>query len=170
MYGISAFGLSQQLSIPAEEAQAHIQRYFERYPGVKRWIEKTLEEARKTGCVRTLLGRIRYLPEIQSPNGSVRGFAERVAMNTPIQGTSADVIKLAMIKVAETRKAGTWNGNMLIQVHDELLFEIPPAELAVSQSKIKELMEQAVPLRIPVVVDLKVGENWSEMTPVGKNT
>ena len=170
VYGISAFGLSQQLSIPAEEAQSHIQRYFERYPGVKRWIEKTLEEARKTGCVRTLLGRIRYLPEIQSPNGSVRGFAERVAMNTPIQGTSADVIKLAMIKVAETRKAGTWKGNMLIQVHDELLFEIPPAELAVSQSKIKELMEQAVPLRIPVVVDLKVGENWSEMTPVGKNT
>jgi DNA polymerase-1 len=149
-----------------EVAQAHIQRYFERYPGVKRWIEKTLADARQTGLVRTLLGRVRYLPEIQSSNGSMRGFAERIAMNTPIQGTSADVIKLAMIKVAETQKSGGWKGNMLVQVHDELLFEIPPSELAASQSKIKDLMEQAVPLRIPVVVDLKAGKNWSEMTPV----
>jgi DNA polymerase-1 len=166
VYGMSAFGLSQQLGIPMEEAQTHIKRYFERYPGVKAWIDKTLQEARKDGYVRTLLGRIRYLPEIQSTNGSMRGFAERVAMNTPIQGTSADVIKLAMIKVAQAHTAGQWKGNMLVQVHDELLFEIPPADLGASQSKIKELMENAIPLRIPVVVDLKVGNNWSDMKPI----
>ena len=168
VYGISAFGLSQQLSIPMEEAQSHINRYFDRYPGVKTWIQKTLQDARKDGYVRTLLGRIRYLPEIQSPNGSMRGFAERTAMNTPIQGTSADVIKLAMIKLEEAHDSGAWKGNMLVQVHDELLFEIPSGELPVSQSKIKDLMETAIPLRIPVVVDLKVGANWSEMTPTGK--
>jgi DNA polymerase-1 len=169
VYGISAFGLSQQLGISVEEADAHIKRYFERYPGVKAWIEKTLNEARRDGYVRTLLGRVRYLPEIQSQNGSTRGFAERTAMNTPIQGTSADVIKLAMIQLSEKHAAGQWRGNMLVQVHDELLFEIPPDDLARSQSKIKELMETAIPLRIPVVVDLKVGDNWSEMTPVAKS-
>jgi DNA polymerase-1 len=163
VYGISAFGLSQQLGIPMEEAQSHINRYFERYPGVKSWIEKTLQEARKDGFVRTLLGRIRYLPEIQSSNGAMRGFAERTAMNTPIQGTSADVIKLAMIHLEKARESDQWKGNMLVQVHDELLFEIPPADLAASQSKIKALMENAVPLRIPVEVDLKAGKNWSEM-------
>ncbi len=169
VYGISAFGLAQQLGIPVEEADAHIKRYFERYPGVKAWIERTLKEARQTGYVKTLLGRIRYLPEIQSQNGSMRGFAERTAMNTPIQGTSADVIKLAMIKLSEAQGTGQWKGNMLVQVHDELLFEIPPADLASSQSKIKELMETAIPLRIPVVVDLKTGANWSVMSPAGKS-
>jgi DNA polymerase-1 len=98
----------------------------------------------------------------------MRGFAERTAMNTPIQGTSADVIKLAMIKLSQAQESDEWKGNMLVQVHDELLFEIPPDALAHSQSKIKELMEAAIPLRIPVVVDLKVGANWSEMTPVAK--
>ena len=167
VYGISAFGLSQQLAISMEQAQSHITRYFERYPGVKKWIEKTIADARKDGYVRTLLGRIRYLPEIQSPNGAMRGFAERTAMNTPIQGTSADVIKLAMIKLVQAQEANEWKGNMLVQVHDELLFEIPPDDLSRSQSKIKDLMETAIPLRIPVVVDLKAGANWSEMTPVG---
>ncbi len=169
VYGMSAFGLSQQLNIPAQEAQAHIQRYFERYPGVKIWIDKTIQEARTNGYVKTLLGRIRYLPDIQATNGSIRGFAERTAMNTPIQGTSADVIKLAMIKIADAHKQGVWQGNMLVQVHDELLFEIPHDQLASSQSKIKHLMENAIPLRIPVIVDLKVGNNWSQMTPVGKS-
>ena len=169
VYGISGFGLAQQLGIPVDVAQAHIKRYFERYPGVKAWIDKTLQDARKNGYVRTLLGRIRYLPEIQSQNGAMRGFAERTAMNTPIQGTSADVIKLAMIKVADgSRVPGQWKGSMLLQVHDELLFEIPPEHLTASQSKIKELMENAIPLRIPVVVDLKVGINWSQMKPVMK--
>jgi len=164
VYGMSAFGLSQQLGIPMDQAQAHIQRYFERYPGVKAWIEKTLQEARKEGSVRTLLGRIRYLTEIQSQNGAMRGFAERTAMNTPIQGTSADVIKLAMIHLAGARASNEWSGNMLLQVHDELLFEIPPADLSRSAATIKHLMETAIPLSIPVLVDLKIGSNWSEMT------
>jgi DNA polymerase-1 len=166
VYGMSAFGLSQQLNIPVEEAKAHIDRYFARYPGVKSWMGKIIEDARREGCVRTLLGRIRYLPEIHASNGAIRSFAERTAMNTPIQGTSADVIKLAMIKLVEAQADGLWKGNMLVQVHDELLFEIPPEHLAASQSKIKEIMENAIPLRIPVIVDLKAGKNWSQMTPV----
>jgi len=166
VYGISGFGLSQQLGISVDEANGHIKHYFERYPGVKSWIDRTLDSARKDGYVRTLLGRVRYLPEIQSTNGQMRGFAERVAMNTPIQGTSADVIKLAMIKLVQAQEAGAWQGNMLLQVHDELVFEIPPADLAASQSKIKSMMEGATPLRIPIVVDLKTGANWSEMKPI----
>jgi DNA polymerase-1 len=168
VYGMSAFGLSQQLNIPVDVAKAHIDRYFERYPGVKNWMGKIIEDARRDGSVRTLLGRVRYLPEILASNGAMRGFAERTAMNTPIQGTSADVIKLAMIKLVHAQAAGEWRGNMLVQVHDELLFEIPPDHLTASQSKIKEVMETAIPLRIPVVVDLKSGRNWSEMPPVRK--
>jgi len=164
VYGISPYGLAQQLQISPDEAKGHIDRYFERYPGVRIWIDKTLKEARENGCVRTLLGRIRYLPEILSPNSSIRGFAERTAMNTPIQGTSADVIKLAMIHVSESRKHGEWEGQMLVQVHDELLFEIPKEDLPRSAAQIKKLMETAIPLSIPVVVDLKTGANWAEMT------
>jgi DNA polymerase-1 len=166
IYGMSPYGLSQQLQITAEEAKSYIDRYFERYPGVKAWIEHILQEARDKGFVKTLLGRIRYLPEIQSKNSAVRGFAERTAMNTPIQGTSADIIKLAMLHVHAAQLKKEWMGKMLVQVHDELLFEIPPSELAFSQKRIKELMEQALALSVPVVVDLKSGQNWSEMSPV----
>jgi DNA polymerase I len=116
--------------------------------------------------VRTLLGRIRYLPEINSKNGQIRGFAERTAMNTPIQGTSADVIKMAMIRVADARARQIWSGEMLVQVHDELLFEVPVTALAAASSQIKTMMETALPLSIPVVVDLKVGENWADMRPL----
>lgn len=168
VYGISAFGLSQQLHIPPDQAKAHIDRYFERYPGVRAWIDRTLEEARRDGHVRTLSGRIRYLPEIKSKNSAVRAFAERTAMNTPIQGTSADVIKLAMIRLAQARQAQEWTGRMLLQVHDELLFEIPPKDLESSIGKIRDLMENALPLRIPVIVEMKTGPNWAEMTPVWK--
>ena len=166
VYGISAYGLAQQLQIPAEEAKQHIQRYFERYPGVRAWIDQTLKEARANGYVRTLLGRIRYLPEMESTNGAIRGFAERVAMNTPIQGTSADIIKVAMIAIAEARKKKQWAGEMLVQVHDELLFEIPIDQLASSSQTLKRFMETALILSIPVVVDLKQGPNWAEMTPM----
>ncbi|HVO33713.1 MAG TPA: DNA polymerase, partial [Elusimicrobiota bacterium] len=170
VYGISAFGLAQQLQISAEEAQKHIQRYFERYPGVKAWIDQVLKEAREQGSVRTLLGRVRYLPEILSKNGQIRGFAERTAMNTPIQGTSADVIKLAMLRLSEARVRGEWSGAMLLQVHDELLFEIPESDLQHAMPVIRKHMETAVTLSIPVTVDLKTGVNWSEMTPVRKET
>ncbi len=163
VYGMSAYGLAAQLGIAAEEAQAHIERYFARYAGVKTWMASILEQARKEGLVRTLLGRIRHLPEIQSTNGAVRGFAERMAMNTPIQGTSADVIKVAMLQLAHAREQKEWRGDMLLQVHDELVFEIPEAEFSASCPVIKRIMENAVQLDIPVVVDLKTGPNWSEM-------
>lgn len=166
VYGISSYGLSQQLQISADDAKKYIDRYFEKYPGVKAWIDHILKEARELGFVKTLLGRIRYLPEIQSKNSAVRGFAERTAMNTPIQGTSADIIKLAMLHLNTAQQKNEWTGLMLIQVHDELLFEIPPSELPTSQKRIKQLMEQALPLSVPVVVDLKTGKNWSEMSPV----
>jgi DNA polymerase-1 len=166
VYGISPFGLSQQLQIPTEQAKAYIEKYFQRYPGVKLWIDTILKEARQNGYVRTLLGRIRYLPEIQSKNSAVRGFAERTAMNTPIQGTSADIIKLAMLHLAKAREQQEWAGEMLLQVHDELVFEIPSEQLAGSAQKIKRIMEEALPLSIPVVVDLKSGSNWAEMKPL----
>src|SRR5207248_2774575 len=123
-------------------------------------------EARETGCVKTLLGRVRYLPEILSKNSAVRGFAERTAMNTPIQGTSADIIKLAMLHLHTAHQKKEWTGQMLVQVHDELLFDMRPSELASSQQRIKQLMEQALPLSIPVTVDLKTGPSWSEMSPI----
>lgn len=166
VYGISAFGLSQQLGIAMDVAQGHIKRYFERYPGVKNWIDQILETARREGSVRTLLGRVRFLPEINSGNGAVRGFAERTAMNTPIQGTSADVIKVAMLHLSEARQAGQWVGDMLLQVHDELVFEIPEKEFETSSLVIKKIMENAVALDIPVVVDLKTGPNWTEMKKI----
>lgn len=166
IYGMSAFGLSQQLQIPVEEAKTYIDRYFQRYAGVRAWIDQTLRDAREKGFVRTLLGRIRYLPEITSSNIAMRNFAERIAMNTPIQGTSADVIKLAMIHIAIAREFGEWSGAMLIQVHDELVFEIPEADLERSRREIKLLMESAVSLSIPLIADFKRGLNWSEMTPI----
>src|SRR5947207_12155807 len=134
--------------------------------GVKAWIGAILDEARRQGYVKTLFGRIRYLPEINSKNSAVRGFAERTAMNTPIQGTSADIIKLAMLHLEASQAKKEWSGTMLVQVHDELLFEIPPADLAPSQAKIKQLMEDALPLSVPVVVDLKSGPNWAEMKAI----
>lgn len=166
VYGISAYGLAQQLQIQAEEAQQHIDRYFERYPGVKMWIDQTLKDARSNGYVRTLLGRIRYLAEIESKNSAIRGFAERMAMNTPIQGTSADIIKVAMIAIADARKKNQWSGEMLVQVHDELLFEVPIDQLPSTSQTLKRFMETALSLSIPVVVDLKQGVNWAEMKPL----
>jgi DNA polymerase I len=168
VYGISPFGLSQQLQIPAEQSKQYIARYFERYPGVKSWIDQILLEARDKGYVKTLAGRIRYLPEILSKNGAMRGFAERTAMNTPIQGTSADIIKIAMLQLESAADRFEWKGKMLVQVHDELLFEVEPEQLENGQAIIKRIMEQALPLDVPVIVDLKVGQNWAEMVPVKK--
>lgn len=166
IYGMSAYGLSQQLQISAEQAKSYIDRYFERYPGVKLWIDKILKEAREKGYVTTLLGRIRYLPEILSKNSAVRGFAERTAMNTPVQGTSADIIKLAMLHLETSGQKQEWSGRMLLQVHDELLFELDAKDLPRSGQRIKQLMQDALPLSVPVIVDLKSGPNWAEMKPL----
>ena len=166
VYGISAFGLSQQLGISVEEAKSHIDRYFERYIGVRAWMDACLKEAREQGSVRTLLGRIRYVPEINAKNPNMRGFGERMALNTPIQGTSADVIKVAMVDIAKAQRKEKWSAELLLQVHDELVFEVPSAELESSARRIRPYMEDAVALKIPVVVDFKAGTNWAQMQPL----
>jgi DNA polymerase-1 len=168
VYGQQAYGLSQALGISQKEAQDFINQYFERYAGVKSWIESTLAEARKTGVVITLAGRRRFVPDINSKNGSLKGFAERVATNTPIQGTSADIIKAAMIRVQNVLDEKNLKTRMLVQVHDELLFEVPKPELETVLSLVVNGMEKAYALRVPLVVDVKSGANWIDMTPLKK--
>ena len=163
VYGISPFGLAAQLGIPQAEARAYIERYFARYTGVKAFIEQTLEATRKSGSVRTLFGRVRPIPDIESRNPNQRGFAERTAINTPLQGTAADLIKLAMIaldrKLAE-RKLKT---RMVLQVHDELLFEVPANEAAEVEALVRAEMEGVIQLKVPLVADLAFGPNWRDM-------
>jgi DNA polymerase-1 len=163
VYGISPFGLAAQLGIPQSEARDYIDRYFARYTGVKAFIDRTLEATRMTGSVRTLFGRLRPIPDIESRNPNQRGFAERTAINTPLQGTAADLIKLAMIaldhKLAE-RKLKT---RMVLQVHDELLFEVPADESAEVKALVRAEMEGVIKLKVPLVADLKSGPNWRDM-------
>ena len=163
VYGISPFGLAAQLGIPQAEARAYIDRYFARYQGVKAFIEKTLEGARREGSVRTFFGRVRPIPDIASRNPNQRGFAERTAVNTPLQGTAADLIKLAMIaldrKIAE-RKLKT---KMVLQVHDELLFEVPEGETGEVEQIVRAEMEGVIKLDVPLVADLGFGPNWRDL-------
>ncbi len=163
VYGISPFGLAAQLGIPQAEAKAYIDRYFARYRGVQEFIERTLEQTRKDGSVRTLFGRLRPIPDIASRNPNQRGFAERTAVNTPLQGTAADLIKLAMIaldrKLAE-RKLKT---RMVLQVHDELLFEVPEDESDEIAALVRAEMEGVVQLNVPLVADLGFGPNWRDL-------
>ncbi|MBK8575690.1 MAG: DNA polymerase I [Elusimicrobia bacterium] len=169
VYGQTGFGLSQQLGIPLGQAQAYINAYLTKYAGVKAWIERIIDEARREGFVTTLLNRRRYLPEIKATNAAVRGFAERTAMNTPIQGTSADIIKIAMRNLAQLITEKGWKTKMLLQVHDDLLFEVPEGELARVAGPIQKTMESALALTVPVRVDLKVGPNWAEMKRFGES-
>jgi len=168
VYGQQSWGLSQQLGITPEEAQNYINRYFEKYSGVKNWITETIKTAKKTGYVTTLVGRIRYLPEINSPNAQIRSFAERTAINTPIQGTSADIIKIAMINIYKKIAVQQDKIRMLLQVHDDLLFEIKKTEIDKYVPMLKSEMEKAMKLDIPVVVDVKVGKNWADLTAIKK--
>jgi len=163
IYGLSAFGLSQQLAITPQEAQEFINAYFARYAGVKAYLERTLAECRKTGTVRTLAGRLRPIPEINSKQPNLRNFAERTALNTPLQGTAADLIKLAMIEIDRRLAADRLLTKMILQVHDELLFEVPEAEMERAQALIKPAMEQAYPLKVPLVANLGVGSNWRDI-------
>ena len=163
VYGISAFGLAVQLGIPQAEARAYIERYFARYQGVKAFIEKTLEQTRRDGQVRTLFGRVRPIPDIESRNPNQRGFAERTAINTPLQGTAADLIKLAMIVIDSQLAERKLKTRMLLQVHDELLFEVPTDETVEVEALVRTAMEGVVELSVPLLADLAFGPNWRDL-------
>ena len=160
VYGISAFGLSQQLGIPRAEAEKYIKNYFARYTGVKRFIEETIAEVRQTGVTKTLFGRERPIPDINSRNPNSRGFAERTAVNSPLQGTAADLIKLAMVRI--DRELGSIQSRMLLQVHDELVFECPAGEVETLSALVKREMEGVYALNVPLVADIGVGDNWRD--------
>jgi len=163
VYGLSAFGLSQNLGIEPSEARQFIDAYFQKYSGVRGFIDKTLEEVRGLGKVKTLFGRVRPIPDINSKNTNLRGFAERTAVNTPLQGTAADLIKIAMIRIEAAIRERGLKSRMTLQVHDELVFEVPEGELDVMRSLVKELMENAHPLTVPLLVEIGVGPNWRDL-------
>ncbi|MBW1742071.1 MAG: DNA polymerase I [Deltaproteobacteria bacterium] len=163
IYGMSPFRLSKELGITHKMAKIYIENYFRRYEGVQRFIEETLEEAREAGKVTTLLGRQRWLPDILSRNRTAREFSERTAINTPLQGTAADLIKIAMVRIHEAFIQEGLKAKMLLQVHDELVFEVPSKELETVKECVTHLMEEVYPLRVPLKVDLKVGHNWAEV-------
>jgi DNA polymerase-1 len=161
LYGVSAFGLSQATKIDRDEAQRYISAYFATHPAVRAFIDTTLTEGRERGWVSTLLGRRRYLPDLRSNNPVARNAAERMAMNAPVQGTASDMIKIAMVRVHAALRDRGLKARMLLQVHDELLFEAPPDEVPAVESLARELMEAALPLDVPIVVDVKSGRDWS---------
>ncbi|HUG82420.1 MAG TPA: DNA polymerase I [Bryobacterales bacterium] len=166
VYGLSPFGLSKQLGIPQTESRQYIDAYFERYSGVKQYMDSAVAQARKSGRTRTLLGRLRPIPDLDSRNPAARGFAERTAINSPIQGSAADLIKLAMIQVDGKLRAAGSRAVMLLQVHDELLFEAPDEELAELAKLVKREMEGVYQLRVPLLADVKAGLNWRDMKQV----
>jgi DNA polymerase-1 len=163
IYGQTPFGLAAQLGIDQKEAAQFIAAYFARYRGVKEYLERSLAEARKAGFTRTMFGRIRPVPEITSTQFNLRNFAERTALNTPLQGTAADLIKLAMITIARQLTEHKFKAKMILQVHDELLFETPHDELKRLRILVQEAMENVHKLAVPLVVDLKAGPNWRDM-------
>jgi DNA polymerase-1 len=163
IYGLSPFGLAQNLGIDTKEAAKFIAAYFERYSGVKKYLENQIAETRRLGYTKTIFGRIRPMPEITSPQVNLRNFAERTAMNTPMQGAAADLIKLAMIELDRRRAAGRFESKMILQVHDELLFEAPENEVERLRKLVKEVMEGVYKLRVPLLVETKAGPNWRDM-------
>ena len=163
VYGISPFGLAANLNIPQAEAKLYIETYFARYVGVRRFIDRLLEETRATQQVRTLFGRVRPIPDIQSRNPNLRGFAERTAVNTPLQGTAADLIKVAMIRIDRKLREQKLKTKMTLQVHDELLFDVPEDEIDAVRSLVKQEMENVIELNVPIVADVGVGQNWRDL-------
>jgi len=166
IYGISPFGLARQLGIEQREARDYIAAYFEKYPGIKDYMEKARAECRQTGRVETLFGRRIHLPGINEKNPMRRNYAERQAINAPIQGTAADIIKRAMIRVPEALVQNKLGADMLLQVHDELLFEVPEKEVEDTIAAVRGVMEgaagPAVSLAVPLVVDAGIGDNWDQ--------
>ena len=166
IYGQTDYGLSKELGISRAEAKAYIENYFNRYSGVKQWIEKAIGEARTTGISTTMMGRKRYIKDINSKNFNLRSFAERTAVNTPIQGSAADIIKRAMLKVQGRLHQNHLKAQMLLQVHDELILEVPPQEIAGVIKILHECMEEAADLEVPLKIDVNVGFNWYDMERV----
>jgi DNA polymerase-1 len=163
VYGLSPFGLSQNLGIETSEAKKFIDAYFEKYAGVRAFIDRTLDETRREGKVKTLFGRIRPIPDINSKNYNLRGFAERTAVNTPLQGTAADLIKLAMIRIDAAILERGLKSRMTLQVHDELVFEVPNDEVDLMRSLVREQMENVHPLSVPLMVEIGLGKNWRDL-------
>jgi len=161
IYGVTAFGLSRGLDISTKQAQEFLDRFFARHPKVKAYLSRTVAEGRERGFVATLLGRRRYLPELRSGNPNLRGFGERMATNAPIQGTAADLVKIAMVRMAHELRAHRLETRMLLQVHDELLFEVPAAEVERLQALATQVMEAAITLDVPLKVDVKAGDDWA---------
>jgi DNA polymerase-1 len=163
VYGISPFGLAQQLGIDQHQARLYIETYFARYSGVRTYIDRLLEETRREQKVRTVFGRVRPIPDIQSRNANLRGFAERTAVNTPLQGTAADLIKLAMIRIDKRLAVENLRTAMTLQVHDELLFDVPEDEVDAVRVLVKQEMEGVIELKVPLIADCGVGLNWRDM-------
>jgi len=163
VYGISPFGLAAQLGIEQKVAKQYIDTYYERYAGIKRFIDETLEQVRKEQAVRTWFGRIRPIPDIQSRNPNMRGFAERTAINTPLQGTAADLIKLAMIALDKEITARRMKSVMTLQVHDELLFDVVPEEADELEALVKHEMEHVAEFSVPIVAEVGIGKNWRDI-------
>jgi DNA polymerase-1 len=160
IYGMSAFGLAQNLNIERSAAQSYIERYFARYPGVRQYMQETREIAKQNGYVETYFGRRLWVPEINSSNGMRRAGAERAAINAPMQGTAADLIKLAMIAVQNWLTSEKLNTKLIMQVHDELVLEVPDNELALVREKLPELMQNVAKLDVPLLAEVGVGSNW----------
>jgi DNA polymerase I len=162
LYGMSAFGLAKELGITQKVAQNYIDGYFQKYAKVRAYLDGILARARRDGYVMTLLKRRRYLPEIASPQPAVRQFAERMAINAPIQGTAADLIKVAMVKIARRLDEAGFSAAMIMQVHDELVFEVPKTEREALMGLICEEMEGVIELDVPLRVEITAGRNWDE--------
>ena len=163
IYGMSGYGLEQATDLTREDAEKFIAAYFKRYPGVKDYVLNTKKQAAELGYVQTVLGRRRYIPEIKSPNRIAREAAERMAVNMPVQGTSADIIKIAMINLHREMVKRGLKTVMTLQVHDELVFEVPPDEMDTMKQIVHEIMPAAMKLAVPLKIDIKVGRNWGEM-------
>ena len=166
VYGISDFGLARDIKVTRKEAGRYIDNYFARYSGVKSYIDRVIREAREKGYVTTILNRRRYLPDLFSSNRNVRSFGERTAMNTPIQGSASDIIKLAMVMIYQEMNKRQLSSTMILQVHDELIFDVPANEVQEMQKLVKSLMENAVKLSVPLVVDMKIGPNWYDVQKI----
>ncbi|NLN22235.1 MAG: DNA polymerase I, partial [Syntrophomonadaceae bacterium] len=166
IYGITDYGLARDVGVSREEAALYIENYFQQYPGVKRFMAQTVIEAREKGYVQTILKRRRYLPDLLSSNRNVRAFGERTAFNTPIQGSAADIIKLAMINIGRELKEMGLQAHLLLQVHDELVFELPPEEVDILIPVVRSGMENIIELVVPLKVSIEIGRNWNDMESV----